>query len=33
MKELFVEVEVRDQKDVAFTGKGASELHANKMGV
>ena len=25
--------QVRDQKDVVFTGKGASELHANKMGV
>jgi hypothetical protein len=33
MKGLSVEVEVRDQKDVIFTGKGASELYANKMGV
>ena len=33
MKELSVEVEVRDQKDVVFTGKGASDLYANKMGV
>jgi hypothetical protein len=33
MKELFVGGQVHDQKDVVFTGKGASELHANKMGV
>ena len=33
MKGLSVEVEVRDQKDVVFTGKGASDLYANKMGV
>ncbi len=33
MKELFVGRQVRDQKDVVFTGKGASELHVNKMGV
>jgi len=32
MKGLFVEVEVRDQKGVVFTGKDASELYANKMG-
>jgi hypothetical protein len=33
MKGCLVGMEVRDQKDVVFTGKGASELHANKMGV
>ena len=33
MKGLFVEVEVRDQKGVVFTGKDVSDLYANKMNV
>jgi len=33
MKGLSVEVEVRDQKDVVFTKKDASELYVNKMDV
>ena len=33
MKGLSVEVEIRDQKDVVFTGKDASDIRANKMAV
>ena len=33
MKGWFVEIPHNDQKGVIFTGKDASDLYANKMGV
>jgi hypothetical protein len=33
MKGWFVEIPQNDQKGIIFTGKDASDLYANKMGV